>query len=619
MAEIGRAALTIVGYVFFGPVGALVGGILGDVLFPQAGVKGPRLNELNVQHSTVGAPIPIVYGTAALAGNVIWSGGLIETKHEDEQGGMLGIGGPTVTSYTYSVDVAIGICEGPISGIRRIWADADLIYDASDDATLEERLELGGVVEDIRGRSSRHPRAVRATRLRVVSRHRGPASRPDDRELRRRRQRAGLSRPRVHRLQRFPAREVRQSHPEFPLRGVRRRRRGVRDLQRRASASRGSSRSTPIRAIRATPTTLICTGYASGDVPHTTCRRRSPTMAAAAGRRDSPDVDLHGSATAHAAIATSTAGATSIDAERYPAVRLASASTTMRRLRRSASMLHVCNVGQRSSATMPLTRVSASATVFWAPALAIVTASAVRSSDTATSEPATSKAIAATGSAAATPAIASARRHVRSQPIDDPRVAAARRSSDAVAGGCCRQRRRTGRHLDASRRHVPRPAGVRRHRATSAVVTAYPVGPALRIDDPNYNDQDYWEAAYAEALAAGEPIAPGLVYGVDYPDDAELRVLQASATAVDGRLRADGDHRRRYLPPRGTAHRHLHADRRLGPHDLRAGLHRSAGRCRRAMRSGRCGCSGCGTRSSRDALLKFVERGARDCRDADRR
>ena len=141
--------LPIAGAVFFGPWGALIGGFLQQIFFPPEGPKGPRLNELNVQHSTVGAPVPIVYGTAALAGNVIWSGGLLETKHEDEQGGFLGIGGVTTTSYTYSVDVAIGICEGPISGIRRIWADADLIFDASDDATLTERLDLTEILTNI--------------------------------------------------------------------------------------------------------------------------------------------------------------------------------------------------------------------------------------------------------------------------------------------------------------------------------------------------------------------------------------------------------------------------------------------------------------------------------------
>lgn len=48
-------------------------------------------------------------------------------------------------------------------------------------------------------------------------------------------------------------------------------------------------------------------------------------------------------------------------------------------------------------------------------------------------------------------------------------------------------------------------------------ITSYPVGPVLRNDDPNYNSQSFWEAAYAAAVAAGDPVGDGWVYGVDYP------------------------------------------------------------------------------------------------------
>ena len=102
---------------------------------------------------------------------------------------------------------------------------------------------------------------------------------------------------------------------------------------------------------------------------------------------------------------------------------------------------------------------------------------------------------------------------------------------------------------------------------------------------------------------------PGLVYGVDYPETHSYRLSSASATTVDGRLRADGDHRRRYLPPRGAAHRYRDADRRLGSDHLRHGLHHRpadvGARCARAAAA----CLDCGTRSRVEALLKFVERG----------
>lgn len=140
MANVGQAVLSVAGavagFVIGGPAGALKGFYLGytagQVVFPTdlGTVKGPRLEDLRVMSSTLGQPIPQVYGTFSVAGNVIWSSGLIETVHKEEVGGK---GGPSQTqkTYSYSVDVAVGLCAGPIQGIRRIWADAICIYDVS--------------------------------------------------------------------------------------------------------------------------------------------------------------------------------------------------------------------------------------------------------------------------------------------------------------------------------------------------------------------------------------------------------------------------------------------------------------------------------------------------------
>lgn len=113
-------------------VGFLAGSTLGSILFApnMPDIQGPRMGDLKVQTSTYGSPIPIYYGTARGAGQVLWSTDYIETAHEEEAGGK---GGPTqsYTSYTYSVSCAIAICEGPIDGVRRIWANNKLIYDIS--------------------------------------------------------------------------------------------------------------------------------------------------------------------------------------------------------------------------------------------------------------------------------------------------------------------------------------------------------------------------------------------------------------------------------------------------------------------------------------------------------
>jgi hypothetical protein len=111
----------------FGPLGASIGwslgAALGSALDPPK-IKGPRLNDLKLQTATYGAPIPIVYGSYRLAGTVIWQTDLVE--HKSTSGGK---GGPETTTYTYTASYAIMLCEGPIVGIGKIWADGRLIRD----------------------------------------------------------------------------------------------------------------------------------------------------------------------------------------------------------------------------------------------------------------------------------------------------------------------------------------------------------------------------------------------------------------------------------------------------------------------------------------------------------
>lgn len=137
MSNAGQAVLTIVGTAvgaaFGNPqLGYLLGSLAGQALFPTKlpGAKGPRLNDLSVQSSAYGAPIPIIFGTQRVAGNVIWAADAEEHAHTEGQGGK---GGPSqdLTTYSYTRSFAVAICEGPIVGIRRIWSDSKLIYDKS--------------------------------------------------------------------------------------------------------------------------------------------------------------------------------------------------------------------------------------------------------------------------------------------------------------------------------------------------------------------------------------------------------------------------------------------------------------------------------------------------------
>jgi len=115
-------------------LGWTVGSMLGGALFPPKMPDGPRLQDKAVQVSTYGVEIPRLYGTARLAGNVIYSSELKETA--TEQGGK---GGPSYTTYSYRVDCAVSICRGPITGVRKIWADSVLIYDVSTENEGKQR------------------------------------------------------------------------------------------------------------------------------------------------------------------------------------------------------------------------------------------------------------------------------------------------------------------------------------------------------------------------------------------------------------------------------------------------------------------------------------------------
>ncbi len=144
MSSIGQAVGGVVGATigFFAtggnPMGAVYGAQIGmgvgGLIDPPKGpnMQGPRLDDLSVQTSTYGANLSRAYGMLAIVGNIFWIEGdqLKETAKKTKQGGKGGGGGSTVTNYTYSATFAVGLCRGPITGVRRIWLGANLVYDA---------------------------------------------------------------------------------------------------------------------------------------------------------------------------------------------------------------------------------------------------------------------------------------------------------------------------------------------------------------------------------------------------------------------------------------------------------------------------------------------------------
>lgn len=121
---------------FLGPVGSAVGRAAGALIGNRIDrslfgedriVEGARLTDLSVQESREGAPVPRVFGRARLSGQIVWATEFEEAVSEEEQGGKGG--GPTVTTRTFSyfANFAVGLCEGEISAVGRIWADGELL------------------------------------------------------------------------------------------------------------------------------------------------------------------------------------------------------------------------------------------------------------------------------------------------------------------------------------------------------------------------------------------------------------------------------------------------------------------------------------------------------------
>lgn len=149
MAQLVLGAVgAVIGGIYGGPTGAqlgwAIGSAVGSIIDPPKGptVEGPKLSDLKTQTADYGVVLPVTYGTVRLAGNVLWSDDIKETKIKKKEGGK---GGPTQTTitYVYTVSFAVGLCEGVIEGIRRIWANGELIYSATESSNAGTLSESG--------------------------------------------------------------------------------------------------------------------------------------------------------------------------------------------------------------------------------------------------------------------------------------------------------------------------------------------------------------------------------------------------------------------------------------------------------------------------------------------
>lgn len=125
-----------IGAIVGGPAGArwgfMIGSTIGSLVDPQT-IQGPKIGEIANQTAQEGGPRPIVFvRSPPMPGNVIDQSDVRIVKKKSG-----GKGGPkTVTEQAFRT-YAIGVCEGPISGFRRIWRNNVLVYDNSEDPQVD--------------------------------------------------------------------------------------------------------------------------------------------------------------------------------------------------------------------------------------------------------------------------------------------------------------------------------------------------------------------------------------------------------------------------------------------------------------------------------------------------
>lgn len=149
---IGGSVLGIGSAVLGQAVGAVTGSFVDQKLLGSgsAAVETGKARALRIQSSTEGAAIPLIFGRARVAGQIIWSTRFKENRTTTVEQGAKGNPGRSISEFSYSISLAVGLCEGPVMRVGRVWADGKLldlrginhrIYLGSETQTPDEKIE----------------------------------------------------------------------------------------------------------------------------------------------------------------------------------------------------------------------------------------------------------------------------------------------------------------------------------------------------------------------------------------------------------------------------------------------------------------------------------------------
>lgn len=111
-------------------LGSTAGALLANTMEPDQVSEQDRISDIRISSPAYGKILPRIYGRQRVSGNIIWATEKRAHEHREETSGKGAAGGPKQVhiDFTYSMDLAVALCEGPIRKLTRMWMDTTEIY-----------------------------------------------------------------------------------------------------------------------------------------------------------------------------------------------------------------------------------------------------------------------------------------------------------------------------------------------------------------------------------------------------------------------------------------------------------------------------------------------------------
>ncbi|MFY9212535.1 MAG: glycoside hydrolase/phage tail family protein [Aestuariivita sp.] len=125
--SIGGTALGLSSVAIGRAVGATFGKLIDQKLLGLGSdpVAVGRVDRFRLSGASEGGAIARGFGRVRIGGQVIWASDFAETAVTS--GGGKGGSRPSVTRYSYTVSLAVALCEGEVTSVGRVWADGEEI------------------------------------------------------------------------------------------------------------------------------------------------------------------------------------------------------------------------------------------------------------------------------------------------------------------------------------------------------------------------------------------------------------------------------------------------------------------------------------------------------------